>query len=65
MSVGVVVCGYWGQEHLRVLPGLLKNVERIVAIDERPDGLADLTPLPSPVPRRSLLEALPLLGVVP
>jgi predicted dehydrogenase len=63
MRVGVVGCGYWGSKHLRVMQGL-NNVERIVAIDERPDRLANLAPFPSAVQKRSLLEALPEVDAV-
>jgi predicted dehydrogenase len=41
VSVGVVGCGYWGSKHVRVLQGVA-GVERVVAIDARPDRLAEV-----------------------
>src|SRR4029077_10326333 len=35
-------CGYWGSKHVRVLHGTV-GVERVVAIDARPECLAALT----------------------
>jgi predicted dehydrogenase len=39
LNVGVIGCGYWGSKHVRVLQGL-SSVDRVVAIDGRPDRLA-------------------------
>jgi predicted dehydrogenase len=58
MRVGVIGCGYWGSKHLRVLQSL-KDAEKIVAIDERQDRLAALTPFPSAIQCRSMDDALP------
>ena len=41
MNVAVVGCGYWGSKHVRVLNGL-REVERVVAVDQREDRLLRL-----------------------
>jgi predicted dehydrogenase len=42
LRVGVVGCGYWGSKHVRVLVGI-PEVERVCAVDPRPDRRAALT----------------------
>ena len=42
MRIGVVGCGYWGSKHVRVLHGV-PEVEKVVAIDSRPERLQSLS----------------------
>ncbi|MEM7092957.1 MAG: Gfo/Idh/MocA family oxidoreductase [Actinomycetota bacterium] len=39
--IGVVGCGYWGEKHVRVLDSM-PDVDRVVAIDGRPDVLDNI-----------------------
>ena len=41
MRIAVVGCGYWGSKHVRVLQALAE-VDRVVAVDSRPDRLVAL-----------------------
>ena len=41
MRIAVIGCGYWGSKHVRVLQALAE-VDRVVAVDSRPDRLAAL-----------------------
>jgi len=59
IRVGVIGCGYWGPKHVRVLHGL-PSVADVVAIDARPDRLANVSRVfPSVMCVLDLEEALP------
>jgi predicted dehydrogenase len=64
MKVAVVGCGYWGSKHVRVLHGL-REVEHVVAVDQREDRLLRLREsFPGLEIHRSLESALDRVDAV-